>query len=448
MSYAIRSALSLFLLLSLWLPPATKARQQPEPPNIVFIISDDHGWRDYGFMGHPHVKTPHLDKLAAQSLVFPRGYVPTALCSPSLTTLLTGRYPHEHLITGNDPPLPPGGRTGDWRNHPQYAADWNAMRSFISDKPTLPRLLQQQGYVSLQTGKWWLGEYKNGGFTHGMSHGDKTRGGRHGDEGLDIGRKTMQPIYDFIAEARRDRKPFFVWYAPMLPHDPHNAPARLTDKYKTNAPNLETAKYWANIEWFDETCGQLLDYLDREQLGQNTIVVYLSDNGWVQGPDRDSHSVRSKRTPYDAGLRTPIMLRRPRQVKPHRAPQLASSLDVLPTILAAVQLPAPAGLPGVNLLQEKAVRARRTLFGELFTHDAIDIRKPSANLLARWIIDGEWKLLVPVDKPPADRSTPEQPSQIELYRITADAEEKTNLAARETARVQSLRRKLDAWWRP
>ena len=427
---------------------AVTVRAQTAPPNIVFIISDDHGWQDYGFMGHPQIKTPHLDKLASQALLFPRGYVPTALCSPSLATILTGRYPHEHLITGNDPPAPPGDKKGDWRNHPNYVADWDVMRSFISNSPTLPRLLQQKGYVSLQTGKWWLGNYKNGGFTHGMSHGDKTRGGRHGDEGLEIGRSTMQPIYDFIGDARREQKPFFVWYAPMLPHDPHNAPPRLLAKYKDKAPNLETAKYWANVEWFDESCGQLLDYLDQAQLSQNTIVVYVTDNGWAQGPERDSNSLRSKRTPYDAGIRTPIMLRWPQHVKPRRSPQLASSLDLLPTILAAVKVRALSGLPGLNLLQEKAVNARKTLFGALFTHDAVDIRQPSANLLTRWVIDGEWKLLVPVSHPPADRSTPEQPSQIELYRIAADVTETTNLAEKEPARVQALRQKLDVWWRP
>jgi uncharacterized sulfatase len=308
----------------------------------------------------------------------------------------------------------------------------------------LPRLLQQQGYVSLQTGKWWLGNHQNGGFTDGMSHGDRTRGGRHGDQGLDIGRKTMQPIFDFIASARHDNKPFFVWYAPMLPHDPHNAPQRLIDKYKAKAPNLETAKYWANVEWFDESCGQLLDYLDREKLSENTIVVYVTDNGWVQGPERDNHSIRSKRTPYDAGIRTPIMVRWPSKVKPARSIQLASSLDLFPTMLAAAGTKTPDNLPGLNLLNARAVAARKTLFGECFTHDAIDLRKPSANLYSRWIIDGEWKLIVPVAERPHD----EGPKVIELYRITSDPEEKMNLAASEAARVLLLRRKLDQWWRP
>jgi uncharacterized sulfatase len=414
------------------------------PPNIVLIISDDHGWQDYGFMGHPQIKTPALDKLAAQARLYTRGYVPTALCSPSLTTLLTGRYPHEHLITYNDPPAPPGGKQGQWREHPDYVKAWDEMRSFITHAPTLPRLLQQRGYLSLQTGKWWLGDARNGGFTDGMSHGDRTRGGRHGDEGLDIGRKTMQPIYDFIGKARGLQKPFFIWYAPMLPHSPHSAPQRLLDKYKDKAPSLQHARYWASVEWFDETCGQLLDYLERERLSENTLVIYVTDNGWVQGPNADAESLRSKRTPYDAGVRTPILLRWSGKLKPGKSDSLATSLDVFPTVLAAAGGKAPAGLPGLNLLDEKAVRARNTLYGACFTHDAVELRKPAANVYSRWVIQGEWKLIVPVQGRPHDEGAKE----VELYKLSADSEERNNLAAREQARVAALRKKLDAWWNP
>ena len=88
------------------------------PPNVVLIISDDHHWGDYGFMGHPHIQTPHLDRLAAEGLTFRRGYVPSSLCCPSLASIITGRYPHEHLITGNDPPRPAGMKDADF-----YASD-------------------------------------------------------------------------------------------------------------------------------------------------------------------------------------------------------------------------------------------------------------------------------------------------------------------------------------
>ncbi|NOT59825.1 MAG: sulfatase [Acidobacteria bacterium] len=432
----------------LWLLASDRAvftQSAAVPPNIVLIISDDHGWQDYGFMGHPHLKTPHLDGLARQSLTFKRGYVPTALCSPSLTSMLTGRYPHEHLITYNDPTAPPGGKVGKWREHPQYVAQWDEMRSFISKAPTLPRVLQQRGYLSLQTGKWWLGDYANGGFTDGMSHGDKSRGGRHGDDGLEIGRKTMQPVFDFIGKAQKQQKPFFVWYAPMLPHSPHTAPQRLIDKYKAVAPSLEHARYWASVEWFDETIGQLLAHLDQQKLSDNTIVLYVTDNGWVQGDKGDAISLRSKRTPYDAGIRTPIMLRWPSQVKPQESARLASSLDIYPTLLAAAGVKPAGNLPGLNLLNAKAVNARQTLFGGCFTHDAIALRNPSENVLSRWVIDGEWKLIVPVPGREGEDVLRDQP---QLYRLATDPEEKNNLAAQEPQRVTALCAKLDRWWKP
>jgi uncharacterized sulfatase len=298
-------------------------------------------------------------------------------------------------------------------------------------------LLAEKGYVSLQTGKWWQGDYRRGGFTHGM-----TRGQRHGDDGLDIGRKTMRPVFDFIADARKDGKPFLVWYAPMLPHTPHNPPERLLAKYRDKTPSLSVAKYWAMAEWFDETCGQLLDHLETEKLADNTVVIYVTDNGWIQDPE-GTLSVRSKRTPYDAGLRTPIMVRWPGKVKPRTSDEFASSLDIVPTVLAAVGLPAVKDLPGLNLLDGSAVAARTTLFGECFTHNAVDLNDPAKNVRHRWVIDGRWKLIVP--HVPADKDGPGVP---ELYDLAADPHEKANRVADEPAVAAALRQKLDGWWDP
>lgn len=437
-------ALVFFLVALRFSLSGATAADTSSPPNIILIISDDHGWQDYGFMGHPHIKTPNLDKLADQSLLFPRGYVPTALCSPSLASLITGRYPHEHLINYNDPPAPPGGKVGKWREHPQYLAAWDQMRGFIQRQPQLPKLLQARGYLSLQTGKWWLGNYANGGFTHGMSHGDKGRGGRHGDEGLDIGRKTMQPIFDFVSEAKQKQKPFMVWYAPMLPHNPHTAPQRLVDKYTSIASSREHASYWASVEWFDESCGQLLDYLDQQKLSDNTIVIYVTDNGWTQSDQGDAVSIRSKRTPYDAGIRTPIMLRWPGKVKAERSMAVATSLDIVPTLLAAAVISSNEKWRGINWLDRAALQKRRALFGATFTHDAISLTDPAANVLSRWIIDGNWKLILPV----TGRKGEDVPDEPLLYRITSDEQELTSLAQQEPARVAELRRKLNGWWKP
>jgi arylsulfatase A-like enzyme len=408
-------------------------------PNVVLIISDDHGWTDYGFMGHPQVQTPNLDRLAARSLVFPRGYVPASLCCPSLASIITGRYPHQHRIVNNDPPHPAELKGAQWRKSPAFLQGRVKMTSFMKEAVTIPGLLAPLDYRSFQTGKWWQGHFSTGRFTHGMSLGDESKGGRHGDDGLKIGRATMQPVFDFVSASGKEQKPFFLWYAPMLPHDPHNSPERFQAKYRDKAPNEATARYWANVEWLDETCGQLLNFLDEKKITENTIVLYVSDNGWIPGAGVNKFDPRSKQSPYDGGLRSPIMVSWPGKVTPARSDALASSLDLAPTILAAVGAEVPRDLPGLNLLDAAAVKARNALFGECFTHDAVDLDRPASGLRWRWMIDGHWKLIVPT-------AQNEPNGKVELFDLAADPGEKQNVAAEQPERVAKLREALDAWW--
>lgn len=406
------------------------------PPNIVLIVSDDHAWTDYSFMRHPRLRTPHLDRLARESLTFVRGYVPSSLCCPSLASIISGKYPHRHKITSNDPPLPPGASPREFHRSAAFREGRDTMNRHLHAAGTLPMLLAKQNYLSLQTGKWWQGHYREGGFTHGM-----TQGGRHGDDGLDIGRKTMQPIYDFIAAAQAEQKPFFVWYAPLLPHEPHTPPDRLFDKYRPLTPSASLARYWASVEWFDETIGALLDHLNAKRLSNDTIVVYLADNGWIQNPDGPRYAPKSKQSPYDGGVRTPIMLRWPGHVAPRESPELATSIDLAPTLLTAAGLKPPADMPGVNLLDEMAVKSRKAIFGECFTHNAIDLDNPAANLRWRWMIEGDWKLIVPdpVNEPEGNA---------ELYNLADDPHELVDRSQKEGQRVTRMRAALDAWWNP
>jgi uncharacterized sulfatase len=363
-------------------------------PNVVLIISDDQHWGDYGFMGHEHLRTPHLDRLARESLLFRRGYVTSSLCGPSLASLITGRYPHEHKIVGNDPPDTPGSPRQSPQGKAAFAAGRGRMNAHLDAWPTLPRLLGAAGYRSLQTGKWWQGDFTRGGFDEGM-----TKGQRHGDEGLIIGRSTLQPIFDFMGRCRSAGQPFFVWYAPLLPHDPHDPPQALVDHYATKTDSLHVARYWGNVERFDRTVGDLLDHLDNEDLSRDTLVVCVTDNGWIQDPASPGFAPRSKRSPYDGGLRTPIMLRRPGGIRPRSSDALASAVDIMPTVLAACGVESPAGLPGVNLLDDRVTAARDQLFGECYTHTIVDLDEPAKSLLWRWTVQGRWKLIVPA--PPA-----------------------------------------------
>jgi len=392
--------------------------QQRRPPNVVMIISDDQAWTDFGFMGHPEIETPHLDALARRSVVFERGYVPSSLCRPSLATMITGLYPHEHGITGNDPPK---------------GAERERMLRHIEAATTLPKLLAPLGYRSLQTGKWWEGNCRCGGFTDGMTHGDRERGGRHGDDGLKIGRQTMQPIYDFV-EACGD-EPFFLWYAPFLPHTPHNPPERLLKKYRRDGKSVHVAKYHAMCEWFDETCGQLLDHLRAKGLEQDTLVVFVTDNGWIQRPNARGYARRSKRSPYEGGVRTPILVSWPGRIEPGRREQLASSIDLAPTILRACGAEVPAAMSGRDLRDTGSDRG--SVYGETFSHDVADLDRPTKGLQFRWMIRDGWKLIAPHAAG----------AKAELYHLADDPHERRDLAARHPERVAALQRALDAWWR-
>jgi uncharacterized sulfatase len=411
-----------------------------DPPNVVFILGDDQGMADYGFMGHPHIKTPNLDKLAAESLAFPRGHVPTSLCRASLATIITGLYPHQHKITSNDPPLPPG-KAGPAANKDEGFLKQRAdMVKIFEQSPNLARMLGDKGYLTMQSGKWWEGNAcRCGGFSEGMTIGDPEKGGRHGDVGLTIGRQGLQPVFEFLDGAKKARKPFYLWYAPMMPHTPHNPPARLLEKYKGMHTSPFVAKYWAMCEWFDETVGDLVSYLDKQGLKENTIVIYLHDNGWIQEPNKEAYAAKSKRSPNQTGVRTPILIRWPGKVAPAKNDTPVSSIDLAPTVLAALGMSPTKDMHGVNLLDAAAVKGRPAVFGEIFEHNAVDIRDPSKNLQYRWMMDGRWKLIVPnMDRVPN--------GVVELFDLDADPLEEKNLASANAERVAAMTKSLDAYW--
>ncbi|MBD1391455.1 sulfatase [Neiella sp. HB171785] len=451
----VKWALALIVAASLTACVSTKQSQPTEtaaeddtPPNIVLILSDDHAWNDYGFMGHDVVKTPALDQLASEGVTFKRGYVPTSLCRPSLATIATGLYAHQHGITGNDPSRKlPGGKNG---------AEYNKQRGEIIAKidhvQTLPQLLRDKGYVSLQTGKWWEGSYQRGGFDEGMTRGFPEKGGRHGDDGLQIGRKGIAEITDFIDRTTAANKPFFVWYAPFMPHTPHTPPERLLKKYQDPSRPESIAKYYAMIEWFDETNGQIFDYLEQKGLKDNTLIVYVSDNGWVTNPTMAERFLpKSKQSPNESGVRTPIMYSLPSKFAPQMRTELTSSIDIVPTILAAAGVDVPQGLPGENLYQNMVQQTpieRDTIYGEGFAHDMDDLNDPESTLLYRWVIEGDWKLIVSYDGKNVSYQKYHNDFLVapRLYNLADDEHEQHDLADQHPELVARLKAKLADWY--
>ena len=408
-------------------------------PNVVFLLSDDQGWSDYGFMGHPHVQTPNLDRLASEGLLYERGYVTAPLCRPSLASLVTGLYPHETGIRGNDPVLPLPKTAYLKPGNDELRAQWvdirNRMTAAMLDKPSMVKSLKEHGYLTLQTGKWWEGNPLNHGFTDAMTHGDPAKDGRHGDDGLLIGRKTMQPIVDFVAKAQANDQPFFIWYGVYLPHTPHNAPERLYNKYKDIAPNEPTAKYWANVEWLDETCGQLIDHLKEQGLYENTLFVYTCDNGWLQNPEKVGYSIRSKREATEMGIRTPIFVTHPGAIEPRReAKILASNIDVATTILHACGITPPAAMTGLDLRHPEALAKRDRIFVDVYQgRSNIDqLADLDAGLDARVVIDGWDKLIA-------------RPKKSQLFDLKNDPDDRTDIAASNPEKVKELSAMIEAW---
>lgn len=435
-----------------------KMDEEEELPNIVFIVSDDQSWPDYSFMGHPHIETPRIDQLLAEGTTYTRGYLTAPVCSPSLASIITGLYPHQHGITGNDPKFTYSG------DGPKYREDWLRERKKLNDillenfrkNPTLPQLLAEKGYKSFQTGKWWGGSYKDGGFTEGMTTGDPEDNGRHGDIGLKIGRDGMEPIYDFIDRTVAEDDPFFVWYAPFLPHTPHTPPDSLYQKYKARTSSDFVAKYWAMVEWFDITVGQLLDRLDDQGLAENTLIVYVVDNGWIQHPERNGYQWPSKQSPYDMGMRSPISLKWPGKIPVKMdTSTFVSSTDLLPTVLEIVGLQPTNDMMGIDLLNENAVTSRSAVYSEDYNHDIEDVNEPTKSLEHRMMMQRPWKLIMPVEEGHDQEmemggggnyiSILDGPK---LYNVVEDPYETNNVADQYPEIVAKMTAEMNQWWNP
>jgi len=425
-------------------------------PNIVLIISDDHAWFDYTFIRPDAPETPNIDRLAQEGITFTRGYVPTALCRASLMTYITGLYSHQHNTGGNDP--------NQIADKTEYDLRREQLISHIDHLPTLPKILKEVGYVSFQTGKWWEGNFSRGGFDEGMTRGFPEPGGRHGDDGLDIGRKTMQPIFDFIDKHidKNKEQPFFIWYAPMLPHDPHTPPQELLDKYTAKGYPTARAKYEAMVEFFDQTIGQLVDKLKQSGVYDNTIIIYAADNGWMPlSPEstptgwNKAFAPRSKSSPYEGGVRTPMIFSWAKEYQPRLDDSmLISTIDIVPTILAIAgakrpEMPTELALPGLDLtdfFKTGTPLNRDTIFGEGFGHDIPNVDDAVAGRLYRWCIEGTWKLLLSDPGDPGTRPDVKYDTdQPQLFDLSVDPAETKNLAAEHSDIVERLKRKIDRW---
>jgi len=470
-----------FATLFLWLCSASITFAEvstaglDRPPNIVLIIADDQRYSDFGFMGNARVQTPNLDELARGAAIYTDAYVPSSVCRPSLVTLLTGLYPHQHGVHFNHPPP---GFSRLTKSSEIDRVEFDRLRqqavSLIRDRPTLPRILAARGYRCFQTGKYWEGHWKNAGFTEGMTIAQPS-GGRYGDKriasgdlvaqgngdhGLAIGRETMEPIAAFLDDVNQN--PFFLWYAPFLPHTPHDSPEKFKRAVAVN-PKVKPHEvpYFAAIMQFDATVGKLIRMIDQRGMRDNTLFVFVADNGWEPDPARFrksmndwDHTSRSKRSPFESGLRTPVLIQWAGRTKAAKHKALVNTIDLMPTLLqAAGVVDGPAGLPGISLwpsaVGEQSLSRERAVFGEIYPGDASMLGAPEQDLAYRWIRKGKYKLIVPSakgKKHPWNRYV----EKATLFDLVQDPTETNNLIddPSQSDVVATLSKALESWWSP
>jgi len=364
-------ALPSVMIVVLWMAAATLvgvggAAAQPSRPNIVLILGDDLGWPDYGFMPSSRtlntnqgpmpinqiVQTPNLDELAAGGVVFRNTHNTASTCIPSLRTLLTGLQPIQWLdarealdaLPQVTLPAPP----------------FMFPRVEVEHLRTLPKDLGPLGYKSWEGGKFWEGTFDLAGFTHGLTTSpggyilphswefgragwDPELCGADGDP--EIPCPALDPLRDFLDEV--EGSPFFVWFAPALPHSPFTAPQNFHEPFEdlgltscatnncwgncANCPN--EVNYLANIAWLDSLIGELLAELESRDLREDTLLIYLADNGWGLNFQTFSGAGKGKKTMYELGFRTPMIINWPGHVPAGVAyDDLISTVDVVPTI--------------------------------------------------------------------------------------------------------------------
>jgi len=400
------------LVLCLFCALACSPETAPvRPPNIVLIIGDDHGYRDFGFMGSAIVETPNLDRLAAGGVVFPQGYSTASVCRPSLRSLLTGLHPVE-FERYEQRRIRQGSK----------AVPTTPLKEMFQ---TLPALLAEQGYASFQSGKFQEGHFENAGFTHGMT---LTTGKTGRKQGIRIARETMEPVFEFIDQ--HAEQPFFVWFAPQLPHLPHNPPERFRKLYADLDLPWFAPRYYASVSWFDASVGRLVDHLAKRELLEDTLIVYLADNGWQAPGDGIDYDFvlgghQGKMSLYEVGYRTPLIFNWPGRIRAARSDDtLVSTVDLFPTLLGIAGAQVPGDREGRDqrpVLDGRAQEARSEFIGTASTLRSDPPNGPAGGSFLRnrrwhylWYNDGRQALFDLENDPDEQHDVTDEQSQLVL----------------------------------
>lgn len=429
-------------------------------PNIVMVLIDDMGWRDFSCFGNTEARTPNIDALAKEGIRFHQFYVNAPICSPSRAALTTGQYPQRWRINSYLAERTENQRRG--------VADWLDLEA-----PTLARILHDAGYATGHFGKWHLGGQRDVGEApliteygfdksltnfeglgprilplcdaydgsppkrHALGSDNLGRGPIEWEDRSKITGRFVNAAVDFIKEAEREGKPFYVnvWLDDV--HSPFFPPQALR--------NDETKRglYLRVLEAMDEQLGPLFATIRNDpKLRENTLILVFSDNGPEAGAGSSTPFRGNKGELYEGGIRSPLIAWAPGGIAPGQAGAINNmsvfaSIDLVPSILqiAGVRNPG-AAFDGVDVSKVLLGKSKESRGAPLFFRRPPDRKNANGkkNLPDLAVRDGDWKLLCEYDG-----------SSPELYDLKADPGEKHNLASSNAERVRAMTEAVLAW---
>jgi len=428
-------------------------------PNIVFILIDDMGWKDLGYMGSEYYETPNIDRLAGEGMIFTQAYANAANSAPSRSSLLTGQFTPRHGLytVGNSD-----------RGEAKYRRliPVKNQEEISLDKITVNEALKSAGYVSAAIGKWHIGHNsRDHGFDIGFDRGELGyKGGHFKPDGEYLADRLTSESIKFINEnnPRITKKPFFLCLFHHAVHTPIQAKKEITDKYRQK-PGTDCNKnpaYAAMIQSVDESVAAVNRTLEELGLSKNTILVFFSDNGGhgtytCQKPLRGGKGMF-----YEGGIREPMFVYWPGKIKPGSVCDVpVISTDFYPTFLDIAGLDKPENytLDGISILP--LLRGGKSIDRDkLFWHfpayleSYAGLKEDSRDTLFRTrpvsvIRKGDWKLLMFHEEWVLDggRGKISENNAVELYNLKTDISERHNLCNIEKNRRDELLDELIKW---
>ena len=406
------------------------AQQTSARPNILVFVSDDMGWGQPGFNGGTEVETPNMDRLADEGVKLTQFYV-QPVCAPTRASLLTGRYAWKTGMAVN-----PDSRKDD---------------GLLLDERTIAEALRESSYATWLVGKWHAGYWGSErlplqrGFDHHYGFYDGfidsyklVRPWRGWHEILDWhrnGRPVVESGYSTfllaeeasqLIERHDGSRPFFLYVAFNAPHDPYQAPPEYIAQFSHLPYDLETRKQRAMVKAMDDAIEQVMDALERRGVLDETLVMFLNDNGGESEAGGNSPYRGLKRSYLEGGIRVPAVMRWPSRITAGSASDaLMHVADLFPTFAGLAGADTGGGLPldGLDVWEAIANGAESPREEVVHSLDVIRV--------------GDWKLLEEDGEFANGKSSP-----LQLYNIAEDPYETTNLASSETARVAALRERL------